>query len=108
MIMPIRFITNTQTNKHTKTMNKNAYEIRLEVLSLAHSDSWNTYHQKLDVLKDHDQRAMEDYYRKLEGDTTTPLPTMTFNAAAIDACIPSTSAIKARASELYSFVEFGS
>jgi len=86
-------------------MNKNAYEIRLEVLSLAHSDCWNTYHQKLDVLREQDQRSMEDYYKKVEVDTTTPLPTMVFNEARIDTCIPPTSAIKARAAELYAFVE---
>jgi hypothetical protein len=101
----LRCCQTTQTHKHTKTINKNAYEIRLEVLSLAHSDCWNTYHQKLDVLREHDQRAMDDYYRKLEVDTTTPLPTLAFNGASIDACIPSTESIKARASELYSFVE---
>ena len=94
------------TNKHTKTMNnKNAYEIRLEVLNLAHGDAWNTAHEKLNVLREHDHRAMEDYYRKFEVDTTTPLPTMVFNGVSIDACIPTTEAIKARAAELYSFVE---
>lgn len=86
-------------------MNKNAYEIRLEVLSLAHSDCWNTYHEKLNVLREHDQRTMEDYYRKLEGDSTTPLPKPSFNAEAIEYFIPSTESIKARAAELYSFVE---
>jgi hypothetical protein len=86
-------------------MNKNAYEIRLEVLSLAHSDSWNTYHQKLDVLREHDNRVMEDYYKKLEVDHNTPLPTISFTAEVIDALIPSTADIKARATELYRFVE---
>tara|TARA_R110000868_G_scaffold398317_1_gene671424 strand:- start:296 stop:559 length:264 start_codon:yes stop_codon:yes gene_type:complete len=86
-------------------MNKNAYEIRLEVLSLAHSDCWNTYHEKLNVLREHDQRAMEDYYRKLEGDSTTPLPKPLFNAEAIDALVPMSDSVKARAAELYSFVE---
>ena len=76
--------------------NKNAYEIRLEVLNLAHGDAWNTAHEKLNVLREHDHRAM---------DTTTPLPTMAFNGVSIDACIPTTEAIKARAAELYSFVE---
>jgi hypothetical protein len=86
-------------------MNKNAYEIRLEVLNLAHGDCWNTYHEKLNVLREQDQRAMEDYYRKFEVDTTTSLPTMAFNGKAIDACIPSIQSIKTRAAELYSFVE---
>lgn len=86
-------------------MNKNAYEIRLEVLSLAHSDSWNTAHEKLNVLREHDNRAMEAYYRKREGDISTPLPKLSFTAEAIESCIPSTESIKARAAELYSFVE---
>ena len=79
--------------------NKNAYEIRLEVLSLAHSDSWNTYHEKLNVLREQDQRAMEDYYRN------GIMPMLSFTAAAIEAHIPSPADIKARAAELYSFVE---
>jgi hypothetical protein len=86
-------------------MNKNAYEIRLEVLNLAHGDSWSTAHEKLNVLREQDQRAMEDYYKKLECDPTTPLPKPSFNAEAIEHCIPSTESIKARAAELYSFVE---
>jgi uncharacterized protein YjaZ len=94
-----------QINTNTQTMNKNAYEIRLEILSLAHRDVWNTYHEKLNVLREQDQRTMEDYYRKLDVDVTTPLPQMRFTAQAIDALIPSTDAIKKRAVELYSFVE---
>jgi hypothetical protein len=86
-------------------MNKNAYEIRLEVLSLAHNDSWNTYNQKLDVLREQDHRVMEDYYRKLDVDIKTSLPQMKFTGEAIEKLIPSTEAIKARAAELYSFVE---
>jgi hypothetical protein len=86
-------------------MNKNAYEIRLEVLSLAHSDVNNLYYEKLNVLREQDQRAMDDYYKKMDVDRMTPLPKMAFNAEAIDALIPSTEAIKKRAVELYTFVE---
>lgn len=89
-------------------MNKNAYEIRLELLNLAHSDCWNSYSEKLNVLREEDQRAMEDYYRKMEIDTSTPLPVMKFNDQAIIAREPTTDSIKQRAIELYSFVEFGS
>jgi hypothetical protein len=91
-------------NTH-KTMNKNAYEIRLEVLSLAHSDSWNTAHEKLNVLKDNDSRAIDEYYKKTEAGKTVPWPKLSLTAEAIESCIPSTAAIKARAAELYSFVE---
>ena len=38
----------TQTNKH---MNKNAYEIRLDILSIAHSDLMNIFHEKLHNAK---------------------------------------------------------
>jgi len=86
-------------------MNKNAYEIRLELLNLAHSDCWTSYHEKLNVLRENDNRAMEDYYRKMQDDTTTPLPKLSFTAEAIDALIPLSDAVKARAAELYSFVE---
>ena len=86
-------------------MNKNAYEIRLEVLSLAHGDSWNTYQEQLNVLREHDTRVMDDYYNKREMDPATPLPKLAFTAEAIQSFIPSTAAIKARAAELYSFVE---
>ena len=86
-------------------MNKNAYEIRLEVLSLAHGDSWNTYHEKLNVLRERDQRAMEDYYRKMDTDPSTPLPAMSFTTQAIDGLIPTSDDIKTRAAELYRFVE---
>lgn len=86
-------------------MNKNAYEIRLEVLSLAHGDSWNTYHEKLNVLREYDQRAMENYYRKTDLNKSTPLPELLFTAEAIDSLNPLPADIKARAAELYSFVE---
>ena len=48
---------------------------------------------------------MEDYYKKMDVDRMTPLPKMSFNAAAIEALVPSTEAIKKRAVELYTFVE---
>jgi hypothetical protein len=86
-------------------MNKNAYEIRLEVLSLAHADISQLYFEKLNVLRERDQRTMEDYYKKMDVDRMTPLPAMSFNAEAIEALVPSTEAIKKRAVELYTFVE---
>jgi hypothetical protein len=90
-------------------MNKNAYEIRLEVLNLAHGDSWNTAHEKLNVLREQDNIAMDLFYKK-RGEkrgvgAPTPLPKPSFNAEAIESLIPSTASIKARAEELYSFVE---
>jgi hypothetical protein len=63
---------------------KNAYEIRLEVLQMAHSDEYNRYHHKLDTIRNND--GFLD------------------NASAIDALTPKTSDIIARAEELYKFV----
>ena len=65
-------------------MNKNAYEIRLEVLQMAHSDEYNKYHHKLDTIRN-DKGFLDD-------------------ANAIDALIPKTSDIIARAEELYKFI----
>lgn len=87
-------------------MNKNAYEIRLEVLSLAHADSWNACNEKMNVLRENDNRAIDHYWRKMEVDpTSTSMPEFSFNNKAIDECMPTTADIKARAEELYRFVE---
>lgn len=63
---------------------KNAYEIRLEVLQMAHSDEYDKYHHKLDTIRD-DRGMLVD-------------------ASKIDALTPETSDIIARAEELYKFV----
>jgi hypothetical protein len=63
---------------------KNAYEIRLEVLQMAHSDEYSRYHHKLDTIRNND--GFLD------------------NADSIDALTPKTSDIIARAEELYKFV----
>lgn len=63
---------------------KNAYEIRLEVLQMAHNDEYNKYHHKLDTIRN-SNGFLDD-------------------ANAIDALTPKTSDILARAEELYKFV----
>ena len=63
---------------------KNAYEIRLEVLQMAHSDEYDKYHHKLETIRD-DRGMIVD-------------------ASKIDALTPETSNIIARAEELYKFV----
>jgi hypothetical protein len=63
---------------------KNAYEIRLEVLQMAHSDEYDKFHIKLETLRDKESRI------------TDPV--------AIDKLVPKTSDILARAEELYKFV----
>jgi hypothetical protein len=66
-------------------MAKNAYEIRLEVLQMAHSDEYNKYHHKLDTVRN--EQGFLD------------------NADAIEALTPKTADILKRAEELYKFVE---
>lgn len=65
-------------------MSKNAYEIRLDVLQMAHSDEYDKYHHKLETVRNKDG-LLED-------------------AQAIDALTPKTSDIIARAEELYKFI----
>jgi len=67
--------------------NKNAYEIRLEVLSMAHSDLVGQYHQKLDI-----HRSNTDKQNEL------------FDAKLVDSLYPKTLDILSRAEELYKFV----
>lgn len=66
-------------------MNKNAYEIRLEVLQMAHSDEYNKYHHKLETVRN-DKGFLDD-------------------VEIIDSLTPKTSDIIARAESLYKFVE---
>ncbi len=74
-------------------MNKNAYEIRLDVLTLAHADLMSIYHEKLHNAKkrmvDNGQGWIED---KLD-------------QSVYDDLLPSTNQIIERANELYKFVE---
>jgi hypothetical protein len=63
---------------------KNAYEIRLEVLQMAHSDEYQKYHHKLDTFRD--EKGCFNDLQKIEELT------------------PKTSDILSRAEELYKFV----
>ena len=65
-------------------MNKNAYEIRLDVLSMAHSDEYDKFHLKLETLRNSEGR-LED-------------------VKAIEALVPKTEHILQRAKELYHFI----
>lgn len=66
-------------------MNKNAYEIRLDVLQMAHSDEYNKYHHKLDTIRNRENGMLD-------------------NTSDIDTLTPRTEDIIARAEELYKFV----
>jgi hypothetical protein len=69
-------------------MNKNAYEIRLDILNMAHSDLFSKYHEKLGILRENSNRKNE-----------------TFDLAHCDVLYPTVQQIAARAQELYAFVE---
>lgn len=69
-------------------MNKNAYEIRLDVLGMAHGTMMNQYHEKISQLRDNAVRADQQ-----------------FDVELIDKLSPKTADIIAYANELYSFVE---
>ena len=79
----------TNTNTHTKQMNKNAYEIRLELLQLAHGDIMTQYHETLNCQK-------EAIYQG--GKETSDL-------SQIDVSLPPVSAVIERAEQFYKFIE---
>jgi hypothetical protein len=67
--------------------NKNAYEIRLDVLQMAHGDAWGMFHAV-------NQRKMED----------KQIPTSDYETI-VKESFPKTSDIIKRAEELYAFIE---
>lgn len=69
-------------------MNKNAYEIRLDVLSMAHNTLSNMYHEKLNSLRFEAERSNTKFDNSL-----------------VDTLAPSTQDIITYATELYKFVE---
>lgn len=70
-------------------MPKNAYEIRLDVLQMAHGDANMKFLEKLNIHRKYD----------FKGNTINPPEEV------IDSLFPKTSDIIARAEELYKFVE---
>ena len=69
-------------------MNKNAYEIRLDVLQIAHGTLMGQYNEKLNVHRHEADRSKAK-----------------FDETLVDSLAPSTKAIIAYAAELYEFVE---
>lgn len=67
---------------------KNAYEIRLDVLSMAHGDLMNKFHEKLNIHRSYDD----------SGKPTQP------SEETIDKLFPKADDILKRAEELYAFV----
>jgi hypothetical protein len=66
-------------------MAKNAYEIRLDVLQMAHADAQMRYLEKLNTLRDENGKVVESNL--------------------IDELFPKTDDVIKRAEELYKFVE---
>ena len=65
--------------------NKNAYEIRLDVLQMAHHDAQMRYLEKLNTLRDENGKVT--------------------NESSIEELFPKTDDVIKRAEELYKFVE---
>jgi hypothetical protein len=89
-------------------MNKNAYEIRLDLLNIAHGDMTTRFYEKLNLLKEADNRAYESYLRAIEKDSDSTIRLSfqgTCTAEKIDELMPSSAEIIARAEELYRFIE---
>lgn len=74
-------------------MNKNAYEIRLDVLTLAHTDLMSIYHEKLHNAK---KRMIDDGNGWIEDK---------LDESVYDNLLPTSKQIIDRANELYKFVE---
>lgn len=74
---------------HIPMSNKNAYEIRLNVLEMAHQDEMTKFHEKMQLLR------LEE-----EKDPTKQMLTET----EVDGMFPKTKNILERAEELYAFV----
>ena len=70
-------------------MNKNAYEIRLEVLQMAHADEERRFSEKLQALYGQEER---DQKRRVDNIT-------------VDSLFPDTDVVTARAERLYQFVD---
>jgi len=74
-------------NTHTHT-NKNAYEIRLEILRMAHDTEVGKYHHKISTHRDNAINSKTE-----------------FDASLIESLYPNPEQILALATELYTFVE---
>jgi len=80
-------------HKHMNT-NKNAYEIRLNILSIAHSDLMEVFHEKLHNAK-----------KRMVGDQDDSWVEDKIDDRVISDLLPTSEEIIKRAKELYAFVE---
>lgn len=99
-----------QTNTKMST-NKNAYEIRLDILQMAEGHLLGEYHEKLNALRDQDCRIYEEYIRERDLATeerrecASCLPTPSCSPEMVESLLPTPEAIAKRAKEIYAFVE---
>jgi hypothetical protein len=85
---------NTLTlHKHMNT-NKNAYEIRLNILTIAHGDLMTVFHEKLHNAK-----------KRMVGDQDDSWVEDKIDDKVISDLLPTSEDIIKRAKELYAFVE---
>ena len=74
--------------------NKNAYEIRLDILSIAHGDLMTVFHEKLHNAK-----------KRMVGDQDDSWLEDKIDDRVISDLLPTSEEIIKRAKELYAFVE---
>ena len=74
--------------------NKNAYEIRLDILSIAHGDLMTVFHEKLHNTK-----------KRMVGDQDDSWVEDKIDDRVISDLLPTSEEIIKRAKELYAFVE---
>jgi len=88
-------------------MNKNAFEIRLELLNLAHSDAQNRFYEKLNLLKEADCRDYDAYVTATADGRSAPGQPFISKCTSetIDKLFPTSTDIITRAKELYQFIE---
>ena len=99
--------TQTQTQKMNNT-NKNAYEIRLEVLGLAQGELSDKFHETLQSYREKDCREYDKWQDMKERDETDNLlPEMLVTEELINNLKPSMEDIVEKARELYKFIEKG-
>jgi len=91
--------------------NKNAYEIRLDILQMAEGHLLGEYHEKLNALRDQDCRIYEEYIRERDlaveerRECASSLPTPSCSPEKVESLLPTPEAIAKRAKEIYAFVE---
>lgn len=85
-------------------MNKNAYEIRLEVLQAAINDCQNKFSEKLNVIREQDYNERERLaVKRVKSDDGPFVAKLTQEK--IDELFPSTAVVLKRAEELYAFID---